>query len=81
MRCSLVLDGIQRLCRSWSGCFDRIFYLRWTSGPNYERVFLCIDDGEPDMHDLATMSFGQARIFAKAYSIAKQLPLPTPPTT
>jgi len=56
-------DYIERL--------DRIFYIRWTAGPNYERAFLCIEDGEPDMHDLATMSYAQARIFAAAYRAAK----------
>lgn len=60
-------DRIERL--------DRLFYIRWTSGPNYERAFICIEDGEPDMHDIATVSFGQAQTFAAAYRAAKALPL------
>ena len=30
------------------------FYLRFQRGPNYEIAYLCVDDGEPDMHDLGT---------------------------
>lgn len=54
---------------------DSLFYIRWTCGPDYERAFICIEDGEPDMHDLATVSFKQARMFAAAYRAGKALPL------
>jgi hypothetical protein len=55
-------DRIERL--------DRIFYIRWTSGPNYEDAFLCVEDGEPDMRDFARVSFGQATLFKAAYQAA-----------
>jgi hypothetical protein len=55
-------DRIERL--------DRIFYIRWTSGPNYEDAFLCVEDGEPDMRDFARVSFGQAALFKAAYQAA-----------
>lgn len=29
------------------------FYVRFQCGPDYENAYLCVDDGEPDMHDLA----------------------------
>lgn len=38
-------------------------YIRWTSGPDYERAFLCIEDGDADMRDFAVVSFGQAELF------------------
>ena len=60
-------DRIERL--------DGLIYIRWTSGPNYERAFLCFEDGEPDMHDLATMTYKQATKFAAVYRAAKALPL------
>jgi hypothetical protein len=60
-------DRIERL--------DRLFYIRWTSGPNYERAFICIEDGEPDMNDIAEVSFKRAEMFAAAYRVGKKLPL------
>lgn len=42
------------------------FYIRWTSGPDYETAFLCVEDGEPDMNAFAEVSFGQARLFKAA---------------
>lgn len=62
-------DRIERL--------DGVFYIRWTSGPNYEWAFICIDDGEPDMNDIARVSFGRAEAFAAAYRAAKSRPLET----
>lgn len=44
------------------------FYIRWTSGPNYETAFLCVEDGEPDMNDFAEVLFGQAHKFKVALS-------------
>lgn len=38
-------------------------YIRWTSGPDYERAYLCIQDGEPDMCCFAEVSHGQAELF------------------
>jgi len=55
-------DWIEHLCPT--------IYVRFTRGPNYERAFLCVDDGEPDMRDVATMSFGQARLLMAAYTAA-----------
>lgn len=60
-------DRIERL--------DRLFYIRWTSGPNYERAFICIEDGEPDMNDIAEVGFKKAKLFAAAYRVGKALPL------
>ena len=58
-------DRIQKL--------DRVFYVRWTSGPDYERAFLCVEDGEPDMRDFATVSFGQAALFVAAFEASQQV--------
>ena len=59
-------DRIERL--------DDVFYIRWTSGPNYEWAFICIEDGEPDMNDIARVSFNRAKTFATAYRAAKSSP-------
>lgn len=45
----------------WTERLSSMLYIRFTRGPDYEDAFLCIDDGEPDMNDVARMSFGQAR--------------------
>lgn len=42
-------------------------YIRWTRGPNYERAFLCVEDGEPDMTAFAEVSFRQAQLFKAAF--------------
>ena len=42
---------------------NEVFYIRWTLGPDYERAFLCVEDGEPDMNSFADTSFGCANIF------------------
>lgn len=60
-------DRIERL--------DKLFYIRWTSGPNYEWAFICVEDGEPDMNDICRVSFNRASLFAEAYRAAKGLPL------
>jgi hypothetical protein len=39
------------------------FYIRWTRGLNYEEAFLCVEDGEPDMREFATVSYGMANLF------------------
>lgn len=46
------------------------FYIRWTRGPDYERAYLCVDDGEADMRDFAEVSFGMARLFKAALTAA-----------
>jgi len=53
------MDRIERL--------SSIFYIRWTSGPNYETAFLCVEDGEPDMNAFAEVSFGEANKFKSAF--------------
>lgn len=55
-------DRIERL--------DRVFYIRWTSGPDYEDAFICVDDGEPDMNAIAKVPFAKARIFAEALRVS-----------
>lgn len=50
---------------------DEVFYIRWTSGPDYEDAFICVEDGEPDMLAVAKVPFGKARLFAAAYLAAK----------
>jgi hypothetical protein len=60
-------DRIERL--------DRLFYIRWTSGPNYEWAFICVEDDDADMNDICRVSFDRARLFAEAYRLAKGLPL------
>jgi hypothetical protein len=60
-------DWIEHLCPT--------IYVRFTRGPDYERAFLCVNDGEPDMRDVATMSFGQARLFMAAFAAT---PAPVP---
>jgi hypothetical protein len=60
-------DRIQKL--------DKVFYVRWTSGPDYERAFLCIEDGEADMRDFAIVSFGQAELFVAAFEASRQVTL------
>ena len=63
-------DRIERL--------QQPFYIRWTSGPDYERAYLCLEDGEPDMLDFACVSFGMARLFKEGMA-AMALIAPTPP--
>lgn len=46
------------------------FYIRWTSGPDYEQAFLCVDDGDADMRDFAEVSFGMARLFKAGLAAA-----------
>jgi hypothetical protein len=42
-------------------------YVRLESGPDLEAAWLCIEDGEPDMHDLATFPNHQcAHVFITA---------------
>lgn len=50
----------------------RLLYVRFTSGPDHEVAYLCLDDGEPDMHDLASMSFKQARILIEATRVESE---------
>ena len=52
---------------------DDIFYIRWTCGPDYERAFICVEDGEPDMNDIASVGFKRAAAFAEAYRFAMGL--------
>lgn len=59
-------DRIERL--------NRVFYIRWTSGPDYERAFLCVEDGEPDMNSFAATSFGCA------HKYSRQACKPSPPS-
>ena len=56
------VDNIERL--------DDVFYIRWTAGPDYERAFICIDDDEPDMNDIAAVSWDRAKLFAHSYRTA-----------
>lgn len=53
------MDRIEKL--------DAVFYIRWTSGPDYEDAFICVDDDEPDMNAIAKVPFAKARLFAEAY--------------
>ena len=45
-------------------------HIRWTCGPDYGRAFICVEDGEPDMNDIACVSFIKARGFAEWYRYA-----------
>lgn len=56
-------DRIERL--------DAFVYIRWTSGPDYERAFICFDDGEPDMCDMTTTNYKGALLFAEVYRAAR----------
>jgi hypothetical protein len=58
-------DRIERL--------DRVFYIRWTSGPDYEDAFICVEDGEPDMNDVARVPFGRATLFKAGYLVSTKL--------
>jgi hypothetical protein len=62
---SLHEDRIEKL--------DSVFYIRWTSGPNYEDAYICVEDGEADMNDIARVGFKSARLFAEAYRFAQKL--------
>jgi Lar family restriction alleviation protein len=57
----------------WTEQATPLLYIRFTRGPDYENAYLCLDDGEPDMHDLASMSFTQARMLLEAL---RQIPSP-----
>lgn len=50
------------------------FYIRWTSGPDYERAYLCVEDGDADMLDFATLSFREAGLFKAALSALAPAP-------
>ena len=50
----------------WTEVLSDVFYIRWTRGPDYERAYLCVDDGEPDTCDFAIVPFGQAELFKAA---------------
>jgi hypothetical protein len=65
-------DRIERL--------NRVFYIRWTSGPDYERAFLCVEDGEPDMNEFAEVTFGAAHLFRAGMLALESLsPICPPP--
>lgn len=49
-----------------------VLYVRFESGPDLEDAWLCIEDGEPDMHDIATFSSHQcAQLFIAAMRASK----------
>jgi len=52
--------------QDWHEPLTKTLYLRFQCGPNLEVAYLCLRDGEPDMHDLARLSFQQARVLQAA---------------
>jgi hypothetical protein len=58
-----------------------LFYVRMISGPDTEDAWLCVDDGEPDMNDLAKFwSHSTARTFIALANASLRSAAPEPPS-
>ena len=65
--------GATRVHEDWTEDLSKVFYLRFQRGPDYEHAYLCIRDGEPDMLDVARVSFKQARLIQEAFHVGSTI--------
>lgn len=62
----IALDGSDPSYKVFTEKVALPFCIKWVSGPNYARAFLCMQDAGPDVTPFAEVSFEQAHMFKSA---------------